>query len=208
MVSDTGQGMDKETLSHIFEPFFSTKEPGKGTGLGLAIVHGIVKQHGGHITCYSEPGLGTTFKIYFPAIENNKDSEAPTIESPIPGGTETVLLVDDEEAIRNLGARLLNQFGYKVITADDGKKALEIYQREGDGVSLVILDLIMPVLDGKKCLEEILRINPNAKVVVASGYSDGGSSDGVMVAGAKGFIQKPYKMRQFLTTVREILDAD
>ncbi len=116
--------------------------------------------------------------------------------------------MDDEEAIRNLGARLLNQFGYKVITADDGKKAIEIYQREGDGVSLVILDLIMPVLDGKKCLEEILRINPNAKVVVASGYSDGGSSDGVMVAGAKGFIQKPYKMRQFLTTVREILDAD
>ncbi len=205
MVSDTGQGMDKETISRIFEPFFSTKEPGKGTGLGLAIVHGIVKQHGGHIACESEPGLGTTFKIYFPAMEKERNPDIPTMESAIPRGTETILLVDDDEAIRNLGVRLLNQFGYKVITADDGKKALEIYQREGDGVSLVILDLIMPVMDGKNCLEEILRINPNAKVVVASGYSDGGSSDGVMVAGAKGFVQKPYNMRQFLTTIREIL---
>jgi len=208
MVSDTGQGMDKETLSHIFEPFFSTKGPGKGTGLGLAIVHGIVKQHGGHISCYSEPGLGTTFKIYFPAIGNNKDSEAPTIESPIPRGTETILLVDDEEAVRNLGARLLNQFGYTVVTADHGKKALEIYQRECEGVSLVILDLIMPVLDGKKCLAEVLRINPNAKVIIASGYSESQSANGAMAGGAKGFVQKPYNMRQFLTTIREILDKN
>ncbi len=207
-VSDTGQGMDKETLSHIFEPFFTTKEPGKGTGLGLATVYGIVRQHGGQINCYSEPGLGTTFKIYLPAIQPEQDLQAPTFETTIPRGTETVLLVDDEDDIRDLGATLLGRFGYKVITASNGKKALEIYQKEGDGVSLVILDLIMPVLDGKKCLEEILRVNPNAKVVVASGYSDGGSSDGVMAAGAKGFVQKPYNMRQFLTTIREILDKN
>ena len=208
MVSDTGQGMDKETLSHIFEPFFSTKEPGKGTGLGLAIVHGIIKEHGGHITCDSEPGLGTTFKIYFPADEEERNPYIPTMENPIPRGTETILLVDDDEVVRELGTRFLNQFGYRVITADDGNKALEIFQREGEGVSLVILDLIMPVMDGKKCLEEILRINPNAKVVMASGHSESRSPNGFIKAGAKGYIQKPYEMRQLLTTIREILNND
>jgi PAS domain S-box-containing protein len=207
-VSDTGQGMDRETLSHIFEPFFSTKEVGKGTGLGLATVYGIVKQHGGHITCYSEPGLGTTFNIYLPTIEKERDSEAPTVENPIPGGTETILLVDDEEALRELGSTLLNEFGYKVITANDGKQALDIYQREGDHISLIILDLIMPVMDGKKCLEEILLVNPNTKVVMASGFSEAGTASGVMAAGAKGFVQKPYDMRQLLSTVREVLDKD
>ena len=106
-VSDSGQGMDKETLSHIFEPFFTTKETGKGTGLGLATVYGIVKQHGGHINCSSEPGLGTTFKIYFPAIDKEVDSETSTVERPIPGGTETILLVDDEESLRDLGEHFL-----------------------------------------------------------------------------------------------------
>jgi PAS domain S-box-containing protein len=207
-VSDTGQGMDRETLSHIFEPFFSTKEVGKGTGLGLATVYGIVKQHGGHITCYSEPGLGTTFNIYLPTIEKERDSEAPTVENPIPGGTETILLVDDEEALRELGSTLLNEFGYKVITANDGKQALDIYQREGDHISLIILDLIMPVMDGKKCLEEILLVNPNTKVVMASGYSEGGPASGATAGRAKGFVQKPYNMRELLTTVREVLDKD
>ena len=117
-VSDTGQGMDKKTLSHIFEPFFSTKEVGKGTGLGLATVYGIVKQHDGHIICYSEPGHGTTFKIYLPAIQTEKELEIATFETAITGGTETVLLVDDEESIRELGAELLDSFGYKVITAE------------------------------------------------------------------------------------------
>ena len=106
-VSDTGKGMDKETLSHIFDPFFTTKETGKGTGLGLATVYGIVKQHGGHITCYSESGLGTTFKIYFPAIQAKLDLKLPTFEMAIPGGTETVLLVDDDENIRDLLPTLL-----------------------------------------------------------------------------------------------------
>ena len=207
-VSDTGQGMDKETLSHIFEPFFTTKETGKGTGLGLATVYGIVKQHGGHITCYSEPGLGTTFKIYFPAIEKERDSETPSIEKPIPGGTETILLVDDEEALRELGSTLLNEFGYKVITACNGKEALEIYQWEGERISLVILDLIMPEMDGKKCMEEMLQVNPNAKVVLASGYSESGLANGDVTGRAKGFVQKPYNMSQLLTTIREILDEN
>ncbi len=206
--SDTGQGMSRKTLSHIFEPFFTTKERGKGTGLGLANVYGIVKQHNGHIMCYSEPGHGTTFKIYIPSIHTEKDSGAPPKETAIPRGTETILLVEDDDEIRELGAGLLNEFGYEVITAGNGREALKTYEREGAGISLIILDLIMPVMDGRQCLAEILRINPNARVVIASGYSETGPVNGVMAAGAKGFIQKPYSMRQLLTTVRQILDTN
>ena len=206
-VSDTGQGMYKETLSHIFEPFYTTKETGKGTGLGLATVYGIVKQHSGHITCHSEPAKGTTFRIYFPVIEIERDSEAATDETPILGGTETILLVDDDQAVRDLGTNFLSRFGYNAITANDGKEALEIYQREGERISLVILDLSMPEMDGKKCLKGILRVNPNAKVIMASGYSDAGLGSGA-TAGAKGFVQKPYDMRQLLTAIRDISDSD
>ncbi len=207
-VSDTGQGMDKETLSHIFEPFFTTKETGKGTGLGLATVYGIVKQHGGHITCHSLPGLGTTFNIYFPAIEKERVSKTLTVEMPIPGGTETILLVDDEESIRDFATTLLNNFGYKVITASNGKEALEIYQRDGHSISLTILDLIMPVMDGRQFLTGVLRINPDAKIVIASGASEGGPASEARVTGAKGFVQKPYDMRQLLTRIRDILDTE
>jgi two-component system, cell cycle sensor histidine kinase and response regulator CckA len=206
--SDTGQGMGRKTLSHIFEPFFTTKERGKGTGLGLANVYGIVRQHNGHIMCYSEPGHGTTFKIYLPSIQKDKDLRSPPKETAVPRGTETILLVEDDDEIRELGAGLLNEFGYEVITANNGREALKIYEREGAGISLIILDLIMPVMDGRQCLAEILRINPNARVVIASGYSETGPVNGVMAAGAKGFIQKPYTMRQLLTTVRQILDRN
>ncbi|MDR3604904.1 MAG: ATP-binding protein, partial [Syntrophaceae bacterium] len=204
VVSDTGKGMDKETLSHIFEPFYTTKEKGKGTGLGFATVYGIVKKHDGHILCYSELGNGTTFTIYFPSIQVEKDSDTPTDETPIPGGTETVLLVDDEEDLRDLGTTLLNRFGYKVISAGNGKEALEIYQMEKDRIAIILLDLIMPEMDGRRCLAEVLQVNPNAKVIIASGYSE--SEPASMAAGAKGFVQKPYNVRQFLNTVREILD--
>ncbi|MCX5871624.1 MAG: PAS domain S-box protein [Deltaproteobacteria bacterium] len=207
-VSDTGQGMDKETMGHIFEPFFSTKEAGKGTGLGLSTVYGIVKQHEGHIMCYSEPGNGTTFKIYFPAIQAEGHSAPPTFEEAIRGGTETVLLVDDDEVLSELGTALLNRFGYEAITAGNGKEALEIYQREGKSISLVILDLIMPEMDGRECLAEILRIDPNAKILIASGYSESGPANGAVAAGAKGFVEKPYNMRKLLTTVRDVLDED
>ena len=207
-VSDSGHGMDKETLSHIFEPFFSTKEAGKGTGLGLATVFGIVKQHKGHITCYSEPGHGTTFKIYFPAVQKGKDSETPTIERPIRGGTETILLVDDEDVVRELAMRILNRFGYEVITANNGKEALETYKREGERISLVILDLIMPEMDGRQCLVEILRVNPNIKVLIATGHSENGATYSHRESGARGFVEKPYNQKILLKLVREILDAD
>lgn len=205
-VSDTGVGMDQDTVSRIFEPFFTTKARGKGTGLGLATVYSIVKQHGGHITCQSKPNIGTTFNIYFPAIRDDRKTQEQKVDRPIIGGTETILLVDDEEAIRDLITKLLRRFGYDVITASDGKEALDIYQDKGSSISLVLLDLNMPVMDGGQCLSEILKVNPAAKVLLASGYSTIGSTKNFTSEGAKGFVTKPFDTSHLLNKIREVLD--
>jgi two-component system, cell cycle sensor histidine kinase and response regulator CckA len=205
-VSDTGLGMEPETVAHIFEPFFTTKAVTQGTGLGLATVYGIVKRHDGHIICSSEPGNGTTFKIYFPVNETRNDSNPAIDDVAIPGGTETILVVEDDDVIRELCEATLNSFGYEVVVAENGKEALEIYEREGNRISLIVLDLIMPEMDGKQCLAEILRVNPEARVLIASGHSVNGGAEGLLETGAKGFLGKPYDMRQFLTTVREVID--
>jgi|GEM_PF-431505 len=205
-VSDTGQGMDKGILDRIFEPFFTTKEPGKGTGLGLSMVFGVVKSHGGHITCYSEAGVGSTFRIYFPVLgEYLLPDLATTSEMPA-GGTETLLLVDDEEAVRGLGAEMLELAGYTVLTAANGQEALEVYRTEGASISLVILDLIMPVMSGRKCLEELLKMNPNAKVLIASGYAANGPAKEAREGGAAGFVGKPFDLKEILLAVRKSLD--
>jgi len=206
-ISDTGHGMDKEILQHIFDPFYTTKETGKGTGLGLAMVYGIVKSHNGYIMCYSEPGVGTTFKIYFPVIKKEIEISEPREEQfPIKGGNETILLVDDEKAIRELGKVTLAKFGYTVLMASDGETALEIYRENQKEISLVILDIIMPGIGGKKCLEELLKINPELRVIISSGYTMDGPSKEVLKVGAKGFISKPYNISQILKAVREVLD--
>ncbi len=207
-VSDTGQGMDKETLSHIFEPFFTTKEQGKGTGLGLATVYGIVKHHEGCINCNSEVGHGTTFNIYLPTIQTDQILETSPIETTTPGGKETILLVEDDDMIRELCAELLVGVGYNVISAGNGKEALEIFQKDKDRISLILLDLIMPVMDGWQCLAKILRIDPKAKVIIASGYIASGLAKGMQAKGAMGFVQKPFETSQLLTTIRKILDND
>ena len=202
-VSDTGQGMDKETLSHIFEPFFTTKEQEKGTGLGLATVYGIVKHHGGYINCNSEIDQGTTFNIYLPTIQTDQILETSPIETTTPGGDETILLVEDNNMIRELCAKLLIGVGYNVISAGNGKEALEIYQMENHKISLILLDLIMPVMDGWQCLVKILRVDPKAKVIIASGLAKG-----MQAKGAMGFVQKPFETSQLLTTIRNVLDKD
>lgn len=204
--SDTGEGIDKESLEHIFEPFFTTKSPGKGTGLGLAVVYGIVKQRGGHITCYSEQGVGTTFKIYLPVVETQIEPRTQAYRRTIAGGTETILLVDDEQDVRDLGERILTRAGYKVLTAADGRVGLDIFRKEKEAISLVILDLIMPEMDGHQCLKEILQTDKQAKVIVSSGYSANGSPEKTSQSGAKGFVGKPYDMNQLLQTVRDVLD--
>jgi nitrogen-specific signal transduction histidine kinase/CheY-like chemotaxis protein len=209
-ISDTGHGMNEDTLEHIFDPFYTTKEVGKGTGLGLAIVYGIVKNHEGYIMCSSRPETGTHFRLYFPATELETEvvDATDTAESqPFGlGGNETVLLVDDEEFIRELGMDLLGQAGYTVLTANDGEQALEVYWREHNRIDLVILDLIMPGMGGSKCLEELLRIDPQAQILIASGYSPDATTKGNLQSGAVDFISKPYDTKQLLALVRKILD--
>ena len=205
-VSDTGHGMDKEVVEHIFEPFFTTKGPGEGTGLGLAMAYGIVKGHGGHINCYSEPGTGTTFKIYLPAMVRELEQEIATTGQMPAFGKETILLVDDEQSIRGMGEQLLTMAGYTVLTAANGKEGLEVYRSNKDRIALVLLDLIMPVMGGKQCLERLLEINPKVKVVITSGYSVEGHTKETLEAGAKGFVGKPYQMKDLLGTARKVLD--
>ncbi|MBI5249387.1 MAG: PAS domain S-box protein [Desulfomonile tiedjei] len=208
VVSDTGHGMDKNILDRIFEPFFTTKNQGEGTGLGLSMVFGIVKGHGGHITCYSEPGMGTSFHIYFPAIETQAQFDPETTMTMPAFGNEILLLVDDEESIRNLGRELLCEVGYEVITAATAREALEIYREHKDQISLIILDLVMPDMGGRQCLQELLAINPKAKVIVASGYSSEGPAREVLESGAKEFLSKPYNFKEILRAVRSALDKD
>ncbi|MGC8660812.1 MAG: response regulator, partial [Desulfomonilaceae bacterium] len=207
-VSDTGHGIDKDTLLHIFVPFFTTKEVGKGTGLGLATVYGIVKQHDGYIICYSEPGYGTTFKIFLPAICSHSDSEQQEPERPLTGGNETILLVDDDNSVRDWGSRILSHWGYKILTAVNGNEALDIFRQQKDRIPLIILDLIMPEMDGSQCLREILKTDPKSKVVLVSGYPVNWEEDNPITRGARGFVHKPFDTRKLLTTVRTILDAD
>ena len=210
-VSDTGRGIDKSLMERIFDPFYSTKtrDYRKGTGLGLSVVQGIVHQHGGHITVESEVGKGTTFRMYFPSLEHEIVPEY--VETKIPysaGGTETILLVEDMELVRDLGVTILEKFGYTVLSAGDGQEALDVYEKEHGNISLVILDIIMPRMDGKECLEELLRINPDVKVIISSGVGQEDLINEVVKIGAKGAVNKPYGMRQLLAMVREVLDGD
>jgi two-component system, cell cycle sensor histidine kinase and response regulator CckA len=207
-VTDNGFGMDRATSEHIFEPFYTTKGVGEGTGLGLAMVHGIVKQHGGYINCYSEPGEGTSFKIYFPAVASHEEPAEPRAVRMPPGGTETVLLVDDEDFIRDFGSRILAKAGYKVLAASNGKHALELYEARSTEIALVILDLIMPEMGGRQCLQALLSLNPAVKVVIASGYSADGPTKDALSAGAKAYVSKPYDIRQMRQVVRDVLEKE
>lgn len=209
-VWDTGKGMDKKTMQRIFEPFFTTKRIGEGTGLGLSTVYGIIKGHNGRITCYSEPGEGTIFKIYIPAAGDVATVEKADIKDQAEAlsGSETILLVDDEKPILEVGKSILQQFGYKIATASSGEEALEIYDQPDADIDLVILDLGMPGMGGRACLEKLLRINPEVKVIIASGYSVDGQAQDILDLGAKGFVGKPYRIREMMKSIRAILDLN
>ncbi|MEW6137761.1 MAG: PAS domain S-box protein [Thermodesulfobacteriota bacterium] len=206
-VSDTGHGMDEKVLARIFEPFYTTKEEGKGTGLGLSIVYGIIKSHSGHITCSSEPGQGTTFTIYLPAVseEEKFDASMPLGEMP-PFATETILLVDDEENIRAILEHTLTRVGYKVFTAHNGSKAVEIYQERMQEIDLVVLDLNMPEMGGRRCLDAILKVDPEAKILISSGVMAEESEMAILMSRARGFIRKPFHAKDLLCSVRKVLD--
>ncbi len=206
-VSDTGLGMAGEVAEHLFEPFFTTKEIGKGTGLGLSTVYGIVKEHGGHIHFESQPGQGTTFQVFLPVSQGAPhDLEAAADSAPAPSvGQGTILLADDEEALLALCRRLLENEGYTVITAGNGEEALARYRAQGHAIDLVILDLGMPGMGGMKCLRELLAINSEIKVLIASGYSSSAQVEEALASGASGFVAKPYTRAVILNSVRQAL---
>lgn len=207
-VSDTGHGMTRDVQMHIFEPFFTTKGLAGGTGLGLATVFGIVKMHGGHVACESEVGKGTTFFIYFPAAEASEEEGEEVQEvTAVEGGTETILVVDDEPLIAGLVKKILEDAGYRVVVASSGKEAVEIYARLRSEIALVILDLIMPEMGGRQCLERLLKINPQIRALIASGFSVKGEQRAFLDKEAKGMVSKPFNIRDLLRSVRHVLDG-
>ncbi len=206
-VSDTGTGMDKDTMGRIFDPFFTTKERGRGTGLGLASAYGIIKGHGGYIDVDSRKGHGASFSIYLPASEKMV-GEALRRPDQLVMGTETVLLVDDEEAIREVGEELLETMGYTVMLARDGKEALEIYQKHGDNIDIVLLDIVMPRMGGGEVYEKMKALNSNIKVLLLSGYSIDGEAAEILDRGCDGFIQKPFTMKELSGKIREIMEEE
>ncbi|MBW1836380.1 MAG: response regulator [Deltaproteobacteria bacterium] len=204
-VRDTGSGMEKKTLERIFEPFFTTKGLSKGTGLGLASVYGIVKAHGGYIDVFSEKGQGTTFEVSLPAFEKEPAQEK-AVFNELFDGIETVLLIDDEQMIIDVGKEMLTQLGYKVLTATSGIEALDVYRRNQDTIDLLVLDMIMPDMEGGATYDKIKDLNPNVKVLLASGYSIDGRASEIMKRGCNGFIQKPFNMKELSDKIRNILD--
>jgi CheY-like chemotaxis protein len=207
-ISDTGSGMDAATQARIFEPFFTTKDQGKGTGLGLATVHGIVKQSGGHIWVYSEPGHGSCFKIYLPSVEESiaaAPAEAPAQPSR---STDTILLVEDEPALRALAARILRKQGYHVLEAVDGRMALEVAADQAETIDLLLTDVIMPAgFNGRQLAEQLTKQDMRLKVLYMSGYTDDAiSHHGVLDAGIA-FLQKPFTPADLLRKVRQALET-
>lgn len=204
-VSDTGTGIQKEIIEHIFEPFFTTKGIGKGTGLGLAAVYGTVKEHKGCINVYSEPGSGTVFKLYLPLANEQKPTDIT--EEKTQRGSGGILLVDDEPMIREMGQALLVDHGYHVFLAEDGEQALELYEREREHISLVILDVIMPIMGGKEALQRMTAAYPDIKVLISSGFHQNETNDTFIKLGARGFIQKPYRTQELLKVVDDVIKS-
>jgi PAS domain S-box-containing protein len=204
-VTDTGVGMDKATQQRIFDPFFTTKEMGRGTGLGLASVYGIVKNHDGFINVYSEQGEGTTFNFYLPTSKGEILDDKELAEN-ILKGSETVLLVDDEDMIIDVGKPILEQMGYNVLTATGGKEALDIYEKNKQEIGIVVLDMIMPGMGGGDTYDRLKELNPDIKVLLSSGYSINGQATKILERGCDGFIQKPFNVMGLSRKIRGILD--
>jgi CheY-like chemotaxis protein len=204
-VTDTGIGMDQKTLQHIYDPFFTTKEKIRGTGLGLASAYGIIKNHAGIIHANSKPGCGATFNIYLPISERSVFRKLSS-QGKISRGSETILLVDDEDMIIEVGQALLKRLGHQVITAKSGEEAVEVVHRMGLGVDLVILDMIMPGMDGGRTFDRIREICPEIPIMLASGYAINGQAEEIMSRGCNGFIQKPFSVSELSQKLRHILD--
>lgn len=204
-ITDTGVGMDKVTQARIFEPFFTTKEMGRGTGLGLASAYGIIKNHNGIINVYSEEGRGTTFNIYLPASLKEFENEAEAKPVSLLKGSETILVVDDEKLITEVSRKMLEQLGYRVLIAESGQIALNIYKEKKTTIDLIILDMIMPQATGGETFDQLKKINDEVKVILASGYSLNDQAKEILARGCNGFLQKPFDMETLSQKLREVL---
>jgi len=205
-ISDTGIGMEPALISKIFDPFFTTKKRGKGTGLGLSSVYGIIKSHDGYISIDSQPGRGSTFHIYLPVSHKQTAHFLPPDNSIITG-SETILIIDDEPDILEIGKEMLEVLGYQVHHALNGNKAIELYAQHKDRIHLVILDMVMPGMSGEQIYDGLVEINPDIKVLVSSGYSKSGPAEKILQKGCNGFIQKPFKIQLLSQAIRQVLNA-
>jgi two-component system, cell cycle sensor histidine kinase and response regulator CckA len=205
-ISDIGCGMDAQTLSQIFEPFFTTKEPGKGTGLGLSTVYGIVQQSGGSVWVYSEQGRGTTFKIYVPRIEEPVEVEEKRPEPESPRGSETVLVVEDDEIVRKLTCQALRRYGYVVVEAANGGEALLACERHPEKIPLMITDVVMPQISGPELAIRLRQLHPEIQVLYMSGYTDDAVVRHGLLDAPLSFLQKPFTPSALVHKVRDVLD--
>jgi CheY-like chemotaxis protein len=207
VVSDTGHGMDSYTLEHVFEPFFTTKPQGRGTGLGLSTVYGIVSQAGGHVTTYSEQNRGTSFRVYLPAVRESVSSTmSARPESAPPGGSETLLVCEDDDAVRDLTARTLIAAGYNVLVAGDATQALQLAAEKDRSLDLLVTDVIMPDMNGQQLSKAMADVRPGIRTLFVSGYTSDVIAHHGVLEKTVDFLEKPYSRRQLLCKIREILD--
>ena len=206
-IADTGSGIDQEILPRIFDPFFTTKETEKRTGFGLATVESIIKQNNGLIYVDSEPGKGTSFKIYLPSNDQSADEMQISGTQPVKGGTETILLAEDDVIVRNMVIRVLSLAGYKVLLSKDGEEALQVYHDNADAVDMALLDVKMPKKNGCQVMEQIRKENPNMKFLFCSGYRETTVHSDFMVDKSFNCLGKPYRNKELLLAVRRVLDA-
>jgi len=206
-ITDTGTGMDHKTKQRIFEPFFTTKQMGTGTGLGLFTAYGIIENHNGYIHVYSENGKGSTFNIYLPAVPQKTGITSDQARD-INQQSETVLLIDDEDIVIEVGKALLEKIGFHVLTAETGKQAVGIFEKKHKTIDIVILDMILPEMNGEEAFHKLKEIDPKVKVLLASGYSPRGQISKILKQGCKGFIQKPFDIYELVEKIRQTLNED
>jgi CheY-like chemotaxis protein len=207
-VSDTGTGIPPEILDRIFDPFFTTKQPGKGTGLGLSTSLAIVKSHSGFITVYSEVGKGTVFKVYLPVVKTTEAQKADEQQLELLAGhEESILVVDDEAMVREITSSILESHGYRVLTANDGAEAIKVYKQNREKIKVVLMDMMMPVMDGQACIRALRKVNPDIKIIAVSGLAEKEKLANVAVTHVKAFLPKPYVAKRLLKTIHEVISA-